>query len=129
MRRDVLTPSQRSYCMSRIRAQHTAPEMRLRAALFDLGLRYRLKSTLPGRPDIVFHRSRVVVFVDGCFWHCCPDHSTKPRTNAAFWRKCHGMPSLPTGMPIVGSTRGASSPIARRSSEPSAAALRRSCSG
>ncbi|MEW6301828.1 MAG: hypothetical protein AB1705_00040 [Verrucomicrobiota bacterium] len=39
------------------------------------------------RPDFVFPKLRVAVFVDGCFWHGCPLHATKPRSNAAFWRK------------------------------------------
>lgn len=39
------------------------------------------------RPDIVFTRARVAVFVDGCFWHRCPEHSTLPASNAAFWRE------------------------------------------
>ena len=39
------------------------------------------------RPDFVFPKQRVAVFVDGCFWHACPKHSTKPRNNAAFWAK------------------------------------------
>ena len=39
------------------------------------------------RPDFVFPKLRVAVFVDGCFWHGCPKHETKPRNNAAFWRK------------------------------------------
>ena len=39
------------------------------------------------RPDFVFPRLRVAVFVDGCFWHGCPRHATQPKTNAAFWRK------------------------------------------
>ena len=39
------------------------------------------------RPDFVFPKSRMAVFVDGCFWHGCPKHATKPKSNAAFWRK------------------------------------------
>jgi DNA mismatch endonuclease (patch repair protein) len=39
------------------------------------------------RPDFVFHKIKLAVFVDGCFWHGCPKHATKPRSNAAFWRK------------------------------------------
>jgi DNA mismatch endonuclease (patch repair protein) len=39
------------------------------------------------RPDFVFRNLRLAVFVDGCFWHACPIHATKPRNNAAFWRK------------------------------------------
>ena len=82
---DVLTPSQRSYCMSRIRSKNTGPELKLRRTLFRNGLRYKVKSLLAGKPDIVFSRARVVIFVDGCFWHGCPDHSRKPRTNAEYW--------------------------------------------
>ena len=66
---DVLTKEQRSYCMSRIRGRDTKPEVLLRKALWGLGFRYRLKNTLPGKPDIVFPSRRVVIFVDGCF--CC----------------------------------------------------------
>ena len=83
---DVLTPSQRSICMSRIRARNTKPEIALRAALWSLGLRYRLHYPISGTPDVVFPRQRVAVFVDGCFWHGCPEHSVKPKTNSAFWK-------------------------------------------
>jgi len=44
-------------------------------------------SQLAVRPDFVFPRLRIAVFVDGCFWHGCPKHATKPKGNAAFWRK------------------------------------------
>lgn len=72
--------------MSRIRGTDTKPELALRRALWRCGLRYRLKQRLPGKPDIVFIRARLVVFVDGCFWHACPLHQTRPKTNAEFWR-------------------------------------------
>jgi len=84
---DVLTRSQRSYCMSRVRDRNTAPEVRLRKLLWRAGMRYRLQSKLPGKPDMVFVRSGVAVFVDGCFWHRCPKHATLPKTNFAFWRQ------------------------------------------
>ncbi len=84
---DVLTRQQRSYCMSQIKGRDTKPEVSLRKALWSAGLRYRLNPELPGRPDLVFLRSRLAVFVDGCFWHACPVHSTRPATNAEFWRK------------------------------------------
>jgi DNA mismatch endonuclease, patch repair protein len=71
--------------MSRIRGSNTAPELALRKALWSLGLRYRLKSDLPGKPDLVFTRARIVVFLDGCFWHGCPVHSQQPKTNSGFW--------------------------------------------
>lgn len=82
---DVLTPAQRRYCMSQIRGKNTKPEIYLRRALSAINLRYRLKNTLPGKPDIVFPATRVAVFVDGCFWHGCPRHSVRPKTNTKFW--------------------------------------------
>ncbi len=67
---DNLTPEQRRRAMSNVRHFDTAPELVLRSALHRLGLRFRTHARdLPGRPDIVFRRSRVAVFVDGAFWH------------------------------------------------------------
>lgn len=84
---DVLSKLQRSYCMSRIRGRDTSPEVQLRKALWRLGFRYRTKSSLPGKPDLVFPRYRTVLFIDGCFWHRCPQHFTRPRSNNAFWKR------------------------------------------
>lgn len=84
---DVLTPQQRSYNMSRIRGRNTKPEISLRKALWSAGFRYRIKNKLPGHPDLIFPHWKVAVFVDGCFWHACPDHSTSPVSNAEFWRR------------------------------------------
>ena len=83
---DVLTDEQRKLCMSRIKGRDTKPELALRKALWAQGLRYRKHSRLPGRPDVVFPGPRVVVFVDGCFWHRCPDHFVSPSNNACFWK-------------------------------------------
>lgn len=83
---DVLTRSQRSYCMAHVRDRNTAPEVRLRKLLWRAGLRYKLKSILPGKPDLVFAGKKVAIFVDGCFWHRCPQHATFPKTNSGFWR-------------------------------------------
>lgn len=83
---DVLTAKQRSYNMSRIRGKDTKPELLLRKALWAKGLRYRVKNKLPGRPDIVFPGKKVVVFVDGCFWHGCPEHLIMPKSNSTFWK-------------------------------------------
>lgn len=67
----------------------TAPELALRRVLFARGLRYRVDaSILPGlrrRADVVFPRERVAVFMDGCFWHACPQHGNAPKTNSAWW--------------------------------------------
>jgi len=73
--------------MSRVRRSGTAPELALRRALWAAGLRYRLnmRHRLPGSPDILFVGARLAVFVDGCFWHGCPEHGTQPKTRADFW--------------------------------------------
>lgn len=68
----------------------TRPEEQLRSALHRRGLRFRkdlpiVTPTRRVRPDIVFTRARVAVFVDGCFWHRCPEHGAIPRANAAYW--------------------------------------------
>jgi DNA mismatch endonuclease, patch repair protein len=72
------------------RRTDTKPELALRAALHARGYRYRkdLRLDLPlrrVRPDIAFTRRRVAVFVDGCFWHACPDHGSKPKNNEWYW--------------------------------------------
>jgi DNA mismatch endonuclease (patch repair protein) len=68
----------------------TAPEVRLRSHLHARGLRFRKDPPLvvegrKVRPDVVFTRARVAVFVDGCFWHGCPLHGTMPRSNRDYW--------------------------------------------
>jgi len=72
--------------MSRIRTKHTKAEIVLRKMLWSKGARYRLHQNMPGKPDLVFIKAKLAVFVDGCFWHCCPLHYTEPKTNAEFWR-------------------------------------------
>ena len=68
----------------------SAVERALRGELHRRGLRFRKHmSVLPGlrcRPDVVFTHARVAVFVDGCFWHVCPEHSTQSKANAAWWK-------------------------------------------
>lgn len=64
----------------------TKPELVLRRELHRRGLRYRINDPrLPGSPDVAFTRARVAVFVDGCFWHRCPEHGTLPRNNRDWW--------------------------------------------
>jgi DNA mismatch endonuclease Vsr len=85
---DVLTPEQRSRCMSRIRSRDTKPEMLVRSLVHALGYRFRLqRRDLPGRPDLVFPRLRKIIFVHGCFWHQhkCRFGRVAPATNARFW--------------------------------------------
>jgi DNA mismatch endonuclease (patch repair protein) len=62
--------------------------MALRRELHRRGMRFRIHvASLPGRPDIVLTRARIAVFVDGCFWHACPDHGTLPKNNRGWWRE------------------------------------------
>ncbi|NTF83610.1 very short patch repair endonuclease [Rhizobium rhizogenes] len=82
---DVMNRAQRSYCMSQIRSRDTAPEMALRRALHWRGLRFRVRMKLFGKPDVVFTAARLVVFVDGCFWHGCPHHGKRPKSNQDYW--------------------------------------------
>jgi len=73
------------------RSRDSQPELQLRSALHQRGLRFRKHQPirLPQllvRPDIVFTRCRLAIFVDGCFWHGCPDHGTQPRVNTDYWK-------------------------------------------
>jgi DNA mismatch endonuclease, patch repair protein len=68
----------------------TPIERQIRSLLHRAGLRFRVDvsplAVLRSRADIVFRRSRVAVYVDGCFWHGCPTHGTWPKANATWWR-------------------------------------------
>ena len=96
---DVFTPAKRSEVMSRIRSRGNKDTELALVTLFrrhgitgwrrhreirgpkTTGRRFRV------RPDFVFPRLKVAVFVDGCFWHGCPRHATRPKNNEAFWRR------------------------------------------
>lgn len=73
------------------RRRDTGPERRIRKLLHARGLRYRVDFPIriggarPVRPDVVFTRARLAVFIDGCFWHGCPDHKGSPKTNGHYW--------------------------------------------
>lgn len=71
------------------RSRDTQPELSLRRLLHAAGLRYRVDvrplRDVRRRADLVFRPAKVAVFVDGCFWHSCPDHGTQPATNADYW--------------------------------------------
>ena len=73
------------------RARDTGPELAIRSALFARGLRYRVNlAPLPDTrrtADIAFTRAKVAVFVDGCFWHGCPEHHSVSKTNPEYWSK------------------------------------------
>lgn len=85
---DIMTPEQRSRCMSHIHSKNTKPEILVRKELFRRGYRYRINvNNLPGKPDIVLPKYKTVIFVNGCFWHghegC--KYFVLPKTNAVFW--------------------------------------------
>lgn len=74
--------------MSRIKSANTGPERFVRKFLYKNGFRYRINYRITGKPDIVFPKRKIAIFVDGCFWHrhgC--KNSVMPRTNKKFWRK------------------------------------------
>lgn len=77
--------------MKSARQRDTGPELAIRSQLHKQGLRYRLhRRILPDvrrQADIVFGPAKVAVFVDGCFWHSCPIHATRPKANAEWWRE------------------------------------------
>jgi DNA mismatch endonuclease (patch repair protein) len=73
------------------RRSDTQPEVALRRLLHAQGFRYRKDHSLRAngvrvRADVVFTRQRLAVFVDGCFWHGCPDHCRMPGSNVAYWQ-------------------------------------------
>jgi DNA mismatch endonuclease, patch repair protein len=87
---ESISPARRSWVMSRVAAKNTPAELRVRKVAHALGLRFRLhRADLPGKPDIVFPKYRVAVFVHGCFWHrhrgC--KRARMPKTNQVYWRK------------------------------------------
>ncbi len=79
-----------SHRMRRVRQQNTSAEAGLRRELYARGLRYRVQVPVLTKPrrvaDVAFSGLRVAVFIDGCFWHGCPEHATWPKANAEFWR-------------------------------------------
>ena len=85
---DVLTITQRSYNMSRIKSGNTAPELRLQELLVSEGFGNfeTHPKSVPGRPDFYFSNHKSAIFVDGCFWHACKDCYKAPQTNEEFWK-------------------------------------------
>ena len=87
---DTMTPVQRSRCMSAVKGKDTKPEMIVRKYLFSKGLRFRIHvKKLAGSPDIVLPKYKIVIFVNGCFWHghdgC--KYSRLPKSNDFFWEQ------------------------------------------
>ena len=86
---DVHTKEIRSYNMSQIKGKNTKPEMLVRKFLFANGYRYKLNDkTLPGKPDIVLPKYKIVIFIHGCFWHGHKNckYFVVPKTRTDWWR-------------------------------------------
>lgn len=77
--------------MSKLGQRDTAPELLVRSLLHQKGLRFRVHcrpvASINSRADIVFRPAKVAVYIDGCFWHFCPDHGSIPASNSEFWNK------------------------------------------
>lgn len=88
---DIYSVHKRSDIMSRIRSQRTTPELRLQALVTELVDRRRKIAfndrSLPGTPDVHIPSLKLTIFVDGCFFHACPQHGHIPKSNRAYWRR------------------------------------------
>jgi len=86
---DTISAYCRSENMRKIRSSNTSPERTVRSLLFELGYRgYRLnRMDLPGKPDIVFSKRKLAIFIHGCFWHShsCNEGTRKPQSNREYW--------------------------------------------
>ena len=86
---DTITPEQRSEIMSHIKSKDTSIELMVRRYLFALGYRYRVNYTaLPGKPDIVFTKKKIAIFIHGCYWHghdCGSRYAHSSQSNKAYW--------------------------------------------
>src|ERR1035438_6720896 len=85
---DTLSPAMRSEVMGKVRSQRNrSTEWRLRAALIRAGVRgWKVTATdIPGKPDFVFRKERLLLFVDGCYWHGCPKCYRRPSSNTDYW--------------------------------------------
>lgn len=82
---DIFTKEKRSEIMSRIRGKNTGIELLFRKALWQVGLRGWHVHWGKHRMDVAFTRKRIAVFIDGCFWHGCPEHYREPKTDKGYW--------------------------------------------
>ena len=82
---DTVSTHTRSIIMSRIKQRDSKLELRLRKELWKHGVRYRKNVRIYGTPDLMIKKLKILVFVDSCFWHGCPFHCRRPKSNTAFW--------------------------------------------
>ncbi len=82
---DVFTKRKRSEVMSKIKSQNTKIELILCNALKSKGHKFIIHSKMEGKPDLLFQRKKIAIFVDGCFWHKCPECFRRPKSNKKYW--------------------------------------------
>ena len=83
---DKFSKEIRSKNMRAVKSKNTKPELTLRSALWNRGWRYNIHvKDITGKPDIVFRKYKLLIFVDGCFWHKCPRCFKLPKSNVEFW--------------------------------------------
>jgi DNA mismatch endonuclease (patch repair protein) len=89
MTSDIFTKTKRSEVMSRIRGRgNRTTELAMMKLFRRHGITgWRRNQPVFGKPDFIFHKKRVALFVDGCFWHDCPSHGHRPKSNREFWRR------------------------------------------
>jgi DNA mismatch endonuclease, patch repair protein len=90
---DNLTKEQRKKNMRAIKSQ-SALENRVTKELWRMGFRFRKNAKLFGKPDISIKKYKIVIFIDSCFWHCCPIHGNMPKSNKDYWEKKLGRNKL-----------------------------------
>ena len=80
---DNLIKEQRSLCMSKINSKNTIPELIMKKEMKLHGFIFQHKA--PGNPDFINYSKKIAVFIDGCFWHKCPNHFIEPKSNKDYW--------------------------------------------
>jgi DNA mismatch endonuclease, patch repair protein len=83
---DNLTKEQRTKNMKAIKSR-SGLENKVTKELWKMGYRFRKNVNIFGKPDIVIKKYKIVIFIDSCFWHCCPLHGTMPKSNKDYWEK------------------------------------------
>lgn len=85
---DKVSPKKRSQIMSKIKSKNTKLENKIISDLWKRGFRFRRNvASLTGKPDIAIKKYKIVIFIDSCFWHGCPQHCRMPSSNRTYWEK------------------------------------------
>mgnify|MGYP003681886456 CR=1 FL=1 len=84
---DKFSSEVRSKIMSRIRSKWTTSERKVHNALKGNKIKHTMHPNLPGNPDVFLKDSNAILFIDGCFWHNCPEHGHIPKSNVEYWTK------------------------------------------